>query len=57
VKDGWKKRSSEETKRIHDEERTRRLEMVAEKIKMSGKKTLRNLTRMETGELKRVTSM
>ena len=55
--DGWKKRSSEETKRIHDEEKTGKLEMVVEKKNMSGKKSQKKLKRIETAELKRVTSM
>ena len=52
----WKRRTSDETKRIKYEERTRRLELVAEKRKRIGR-NVKNLTKMETGELKMETKM
>jgi hypothetical protein len=55
--EGWKRRSAEETKRIKEEEKTRRLEMIAEKRKKLGNKKLKNLTGIETRELKRTTSL
>ena len=52
----WKRRTSDETKRIKYEERTRRLELVSEKRKRIVR-NVKNLTKMETGELKMETKM